>query len=125
MAQDALGALSNELDTRSSYSEVEAVGERLGRGVRKGMEGALSAPVALAQVASLPMRGAAVANLPGRTGSRRFGPVSVTLNVDARGATREVAGAIGDELEGRMQKVLRDVLRGGGQYGSSIAGGVA
>lgn len=80
----------------------------------------------LARVLSLPVRGAAVAtaSLPGTpSGSRGFGPVSVTLNVDARGATREDAGAIGDELEGQMHKVMRDVLRGGGQYEASVTGG--
>lgn len=117
VVQDALDALSGELDTRSQYSEMESIEQRLGQGVRTGLEGALSAPVPLPPVASLPVRGAAVAPLSGGIGSRGFGPVSVTLNVDARGATREDAGAIGDELEGRMQKVLRDVLRGGGSMG--------
>jgi hypothetical protein len=86
MAQDALGVLSDELDARSRYGEMEAmIGDRLGAGVRTGLEGALSVPIALAPVASLPARGAAVATLPGALGgSRAVAPV-VNVSIDTRG----------------------------------------
>lgn len=123
MAEGALDTLSDELDARSRYSEMESIGERLGP--ESGLEWRTPCPPRSRWPGRfLAGARAAVATLPGGTGSRGFGPVSVTLNVDARGATREDAGAIGDELEGRVQKVLRDVLAGGGQqYGASVAGG--
>jgi phage terminase small subunit len=45
----------------------------------------------------------------------------VNVNVDARGATQETAASIGDEVSRGVSTALREVLKGGRQYGVGVA----
>jgi len=65
-----------------------------------------------------------VATLPGALGgSRAVAPV-VNVSIDARGAMKDDARDIGAEVERGVRVALREVLRGGGQYGASVDSGV-
>jgi hypothetical protein len=79
-------------------------------------------------VLSLPARQAAISGLTiaarGVAGSITLSiPTTVQAGPGADGA--RVGREIGDEIEKRVPGILREVLRGGNQYGASIAGGVA